>query len=188
MITLKRKVLQTCFQVLNLPFRCSIFFQKASMAKTKVFLKFLALQQDTTINIALLAIVTEDAQAIDPIDKECSIRHLNQEAPKEDSTKPQVLESQPSQSSKKSMSNDDPREVDNNTNLGPSKSPQKESINNDIEAQDLKVEGHGELEPLAGGRPMLTIIFSLCGLLLRWCWQKSNKLKSLKFEREYVVL
>lgn len=41
---------------------------------------------------------------------------------------------------------------------------------------------------VSANRPMLTIILSLSGLLLRRCWQKSKKLKSLKLGHEFIVL
>ncbi|WP_208972729.1 hypothetical protein, partial [Escherichia coli] len=36
--------------------------------------------------------------------------------------------------------------------------------------------------------PMLIIILSLSRLLVRRCWQKSKKLKGLKFGHEFIVL
>ena len=47
---------------------------------------------------------------------------------------------------------------------------------------------HGEQEHSSTDKPMLTVIVSLCGLLLRRCWQKSKKMKSLKLGHEYIVL
>ena len=37
-------------------------------------------------------------------------------------------------------------------------------------------------------RPTLTIILSLCGFLTRRRWEKSKRMKSLKFQHEYIVL
>ena len=55
-------------------------------------------------------------------------------------------------------------------------------------AQDLEAEVNVEPDLSSIERPLLTIIVSLCGFLLRRCWQKSKKMKSLKFLHEYIVL
>lgn len=82
----------------------------------------------------------------------------------------------------------DAMEVDDDTSSRPCGRPEEESIKRISVAQDLGARVQGEPEPPSSDRPMLTIIVSLCGLLLRRCWQKSNKMKSLKFESEYIVL
>lgn len=55
-------------------------------------------------------------------------------------------------------------------------------------ALDLGVEVNVDASLSSIQKPMLTIIVSLCGLLLRRCWQKSSKMKILKFQHEYIVL
>lgn len=85
------------------------------------------------------------------------------------------------------MSND-AMEVDDDKSLGSGERPEEESIKSTSIAQDLGIAVHGEPHPPPSDRPILTIIVSLCGFLLRRCWQKSKKMKSLKFEREYIVL
>lgn len=54
--------------------------------------------------------------------------------------------------------------------------------------QGLRAEAHGEPNPSSSDISKLTIILSMGGLLLRRCWQKSSKMKSLKFRHEYIVL
>ena len=64
-----------------------------------------------------------------------------------------------------------------------SKEESKENLD-----QDLGSEVNVEPEISSIERPTLTIILSLCGLLQRKCWQKSKRIKSLKFQHEYIVL
>ena len=67
------------------------------------------------------------------------------------------------------------------------------------DSKEILVEGNLDniltstmhVEPTIKGSanmPMLTIILSLSRLLVTSCWQKSKKLKSLKFGQEFLVL
>ncbi|MCO5614754.1 hypothetical protein L7F22_069038 [Adiantum nelumboides] len=79
-------------------------------------------------------------------------------------------------------------EVDDDASSKTYRRTEEDSTKNILVAQDLSTRVHGDPNLPSNDGPMLTIILSLCGLLLRRCWQKSKIMKSLKFEHEYIVL
>ena len=128
---------------------------------------------------------TKDFQTIDHIEKESNDSHLNQRAPLGDEKMLQGSKGQPLQMLERDLKGDT-MEVEDGTSsktYGASKKDSKENL-----AQGLGVEMNVEANLSSIEKPMLTIIEILCGLLLRRCWQKSNKMKSLKFQHEYIVL
>ncbi|MCO5588735.1 hypothetical protein L7F22_042694 [Adiantum nelumboides] len=146
-----------------------------------------ALQQNFTVNnVSCEVIDTKDAPAVEPIDEESINPHLNQQACKEDDKEIQVSEGQPLQLLETKSSN--AMEVDNDASSKTCRRTEEESTKNILVAQDLSTRVHGDPNLPSNDGPTLTIILSLCGLLLRRCWQKSKKMKSLKFEHEYIVL
>ncbi|MCO5566848.1 hypothetical protein L7F22_020530 [Adiantum nelumboides] len=146
-----------------------------------------ALQQNFTVNnVSCEVIDTKDAPAVEPIDEESINPHLNQQACKEDDKEIQVFEGQPLQLLETKSS--DAMEVDDDTSSKTCRRTEEDSTKNILVAQDLSTRVHGDPNLPSNDGPTLTIILSLCGLLLRRCWQKSKKMKSLKFEHEYIVL
>ncbi|MCO5601223.1 hypothetical protein L7F22_055342 [Adiantum nelumboides] len=148
---------------------------------------FEALQQNFTVNnVSCEVIDTKDAPAAEPINEESINPHLNQQACKEDDKEIQVSEGQPLQLLE--TKSNDTMEVDDDASSKTCRRTEEDSTKNILVAQDLSTRVHGDPNLLCNDGPMLTIILSLCGLLLRHCWQKSKKMKSLKFEHEYIVL
>ncbi|MCO5596940.1 hypothetical protein L7F22_051011 [Adiantum nelumboides] len=146
-----------------------------------------ALQQNFTVNnVSCEVIDTKDAPAVEPIDEESINPHLNQQACKEDDKEIQVSEGQPLQLLETKSS--DAMEVDEDASSKTCRRTEEDSTKNILVAQDLSTRVHGDPNLPSNDGPTLTIILSLCGLLLRRCWQKSKKMKSLKFEHEYIVL
>ncbi|MCO5610177.1 hypothetical protein L7F22_064413 [Adiantum nelumboides] len=146
-----------------------------------------ALQQNFTVNnVSYEVIDTKDAPAVEPIDEESINPHLNQQACKEDDKEIQVSEGQPLQLLETKSS--DAMEVDDDASSKTCRRTEEDSTKNILVAQDLSTRVHGDPNLPSNDGPTLTIILSLCGLLLRRCWQKSKKMKSLKFEHEYIVL
>ncbi|MCO5563061.1 hypothetical protein L7F22_016697 [Adiantum nelumboides] len=146
-----------------------------------------ALQQNFTVNnVSCEVIDTKDAPAVEPIDEESINPHLNQQACKEDDKEIQVSEGQPLQLLETKSSN--AMEVDDDASSKTCRGIEEDSTKNILVAQDLSTRVHGDPNLPSNDGPTLTIILSLCGLLLRRCWQKSKKMKSLKFEHEYIVL
>ncbi|MCO5569944.1 hypothetical protein L7F22_023658 [Adiantum nelumboides] len=146
-----------------------------------------ALQQNFTINnVSCEVIDTKNALAIEPIDEESINPHLNQQACKDDDKEIQVFEGQPLQllETKSSYT----MEVDDDASSKTCRRTKEDSTKKNLVAQDLSTRVHGDPNLSSNDGPMLTIILSLSGLLLRRCWQKSKKMKSLKFEHEYIVL
>ena len=151
--------------------------------------KLADLQQDAAIDdVSCEDIGTKDDQAIGSLGgKEFIDPHSNERAPnKEDGTEIQVFEGQPLQLLERNSS--DIMEVEDDENSRTHGRTEEEFDNNILVAQDLRTRVLGEADLSPNDGPMLTIILSLCGLLLRRCWQKSKKMKSLKFEHEYIVL
>ncbi|MCO5581795.1 hypothetical protein L7F22_035684 [Adiantum nelumboides] len=146
-----------------------------------------ALQQNFTVNNVTCEVIdTKDAPTVEPIDEESINPHLNQQACKEDDKEIQVFEGQPLQLLETKSSNT--MEVDDDASSKTCRRTAKDSTKNILVAHDLSTRVHGDPNLSSNDGPTLTIILSLCGLLLRRCWQKSKKLKSLKFEHEYIVL
>ncbi|MCO5581977.1 hypothetical protein L7F22_035866 [Adiantum nelumboides] len=146
-----------------------------------------ALQQNFTVNnVSCEVIDTKDAPAVEPIDEESINPHLNQQACKEDDKEIQVSEGQPLQLLETKSS--DAMEVDDDASSKTCRRIEEDSTKNILVAQDLSTRVHGDPNLPSNDGPTLTIILRLCGLLLRRCWQKSQKMKSLKFEHEYIVL
>ncbi|MCO5603473.1 hypothetical protein L7F22_057623 [Adiantum nelumboides] len=146
----------------------------------------LELLQETVNNVSCEVIDTKDAPAVEPIDEESINPYLNQQACKEDDKEIQVSEGQPLQLLETKSS--DTMEVDDDASSKTCRRTEKDSTKNILVAQDLSTRVHGDPNLPSNDGPTLTIILSLCGLLLRRCWQKSKKMKSLKFEHEYIVL
>ncbi|MCO5587469.1 hypothetical protein L7F22_041418 [Adiantum nelumboides] len=163
-------------------------------------------QQDIAIeDVSCEVIGTEDVQAIETTEKDPLNLHLNQIVYKDDDKETQASEAL-QQNFK--VNNVSCEVID--TKDAPAVEPiDEESINPHLNQQACK-EDDNEIQ-VSEGQPLqlletkssdamevdddaslcgptLTIILSLCGLLLRRCWQKSKKLKSLKFEHEYIVL
>ena len=128
---------------------------------------------------------TKDLQTIDDTEKESNIPHLNQRAPKEDDKKFGGFEGQSVQMLERDLRNDT-MELEDDASSKTCRMSKEESTKN--LPQDLGVEVNIEPELSSIEKPMLTIIVSLCGLLLQRCWQKSKRMMSLKFEHEYIVL
>ncbi|MCO5552122.1 hypothetical protein L7F22_005632 [Adiantum nelumboides] len=146
-----------------------------------------ALQQNFIVNnVSCEVNDTKDALAVEPIDEESINPHLNQQACKEDEKEIQVSEGQPLQLLETKSS--DAMEVDDDASSKTCRRTEEDSTKNIFVAQDLSTRVHGDPNLPSNDGPTLTIILSLCGLLLRRCWQKSKKMKSLKFEHEYIVL
>ncbi|MCO5562327.1 hypothetical protein L7F22_015953 [Adiantum nelumboides] len=146
-----------------------------------------ALQQNFTIdNVSCEVIDTKDAPAVEPIDEESINPHLNQQACKEDDKEIQVYEGQPMQLLE--TKSRDTMEVDDDASSKTCRRTKEDSIKNILVAQDLSTRVHGDPNLSSNDGPTLTIILILCGLLLRRGWKKSKKMKSLKFEHEYIVL
>ncbi|MCO5584734.1 hypothetical protein L7F22_038666 [Adiantum nelumboides] len=137
-------------------------------------------------NVSCEVIDTKDAPAVELIDEESINPHLNQQACKEDDKEIQVSEGQPLQLLETKSS--DTMEVDDDASSKTCRRTEEDSTKNILVAQDLSTRVHGDPNLPSNDGPTLTIILSLCGLLLRRCWQKSKKMKSLKFEHEYIVL
>ncbi len=148
--------------------------------------KLAVLQQDNGVDKVSCEIIgIEDFQTIDHIEKESNDPHLNQRVLEEDEKELQVFEGQPLQMLERDLKSDT-MEVEDDASSKTFGMSEEESTEN--LAQDLGIEVNAEPDLSSIKRPMLTIIVSLCGLLLRRCWQKSKKLKSLKFQHEYIVL
>ncbi|MCO5610633.1 hypothetical protein L7F22_064872 [Adiantum nelumboides] len=81
-----------------------------------------------------------------------------------------------------------PAVVDDDASSKTYRRTKEDSIKNILVAQDLSTGVHGDPNLSSNDGPMLTIILSFYGFLLRRCWQKSKKMKSLKFQHEYIVL
>ncbi|MCO5561652.1 hypothetical protein L7F22_015273 [Adiantum nelumboides] len=146
-----------------------------------------ALQQNFTVNnVSCEVIDTNDAPAVELMDEESINPHLSQQACKEDDKEIQVSEGQPLQLLETKSSNT--MEVDDDASSKTCRRTEEDSTKNILVAQDLSTRVHGDPNLSSNDGPTLTIILSLCGLLLRRCWQKSKKMKSLKFEHEYIVL
>lgn len=148
--------------------------------------KLAVLQQDNGVDKVSHEIIgTEDFQTNAPIEKESSHSHLNQIAPEGDEKMLEGFEGQPLQMLERDLKGDtmEVEEDASSKTCGVSKEGSKENL-----AQDLGVEVNVDASLSSIQKPMLTIIVSLCGLLLRRCWQKSSKMKSLKFQHEYIVL
>ncbi|MCO5554267.1 hypothetical protein L7F22_007795 [Adiantum nelumboides] len=146
-----------------------------------------ALQQNFTVNnVSCEVIDTKDAPAVEPIDEESINPHLNQQACKEDDKEIQVSKGQPLQLLETKSS--DTMEVDDDASSKTCRRTEEDSTKNILVAQDLSTRVYGDPNLPSNDGPTLTIILSLCGLLLRRCWQKSKKMKTLKFEHEYIVL
>ena len=148
--------------------------------------KLAVLQQDNGVDKVSHEIIgTEDFQTNAPIEKESSHSHVIQIAPEGDEKMLEGFEGQPLQMLERDLKGDTV-EVEEDTSSKTcevSKEGSKENL-----ALDLGVEANVDARLSSIQKPMLTIIVSLCGLLLRRCWQKSNKMKSLKFQHEYIVL
>ncbi|MCO5564178.1 hypothetical protein L7F22_017835 [Adiantum nelumboides] len=151
------------------------------------FLQETALQQNFTVNnVSCEVIDTKDAPAVEPIDEESINPHLNQQACKEDDKEIKVSEGQPLLLLETKSS--DTMEVDDDASSKTCRRTEEDSTKNILVAQDLSTRVHSDPKLPSNDGPTLTIILSLCGLILRRCWQKSKKMKSLKFEHEYIVL
>ena len=138
--------------------------------------KLAATQHDNGADkVSQVSIGTKDFQTL----------HLNQRATKEDEKELQVFEGQPLQTLEGCIKSATVEVEDNASSktCRMSKEESKENLD-----QDLGSEVNVEQEISSIERPKLTMILSLCGLLLRGCWQKSKRMKSLKFQHEYIVL
>ncbi|MCO5553572.1 hypothetical protein L7F22_007095 [Adiantum nelumboides] len=148
-----------------------------------VLFKLAALQQNFIVNnVSCEVIDINDAPAVEPINEESINPRLNQQACKEDDKEIQVFEGQPLQLLETKSS--DTMEVDDDASSKTCRRTEENSTKNILVAQDLNTRVHGDPNLSSNDGPTLTIILSLCGLLLRRCWQKSKKMKSLKFEHE----
>ncbi|MCO5598289.1 hypothetical protein L7F22_052381 [Adiantum nelumboides] len=148
---------------------------------------FEVLQQDITFdNISCEVIDTKDAPAIEIIQEDSINPHLNQQAYNEADKGIQVFEGQPLQLLGRNSI--DTMEVNDDASSKTYRRTEEDSAKIILVAQNVSTRVHGDPNPSSNDGPTLTIILSLCGLLLRRCWQKSKKMKILKFEHEYSVL
>ena len=127
--------------------------------------KLAVLQQDNGVDKVSHEIIgTEDFQTNAPIEKESSHSHLNQIAPQGDEKMLEGFEGQPLQMLERDLKGDTMQVEDDASSktCEVSKEDSKENL-----AQGIRVEVNVEPNLSSIERPMLTIIVSLHGLLLR---------------------
>lgn len=129
----------------------------------------------------------EDNQPIVPSEKEYNDPHLHQSVLERAASRLQSFEDQPLYLLGENLKHDT-MEVEDDASSRTCGSLGDATIQQTLLTQTLEARMQDEQHLASSNKPMLTIILSLCGLLLRRCWQKSKKLKSLKFEHEYIVL
>ena len=129
--------------------------------------KLAVLQQDNGVDKVSHEIIgTKDFQTIDPIEKESNDSHFNQRALEGDEKMLQGSKGQLLQMLERDLKGHTMEVEDDASSktCGVSKEDSKENL-----PQCLGVEVNVETNLSSIERPMLTIIVSLCGLLLRPC-------------------